>query len=65
MELENLIKEIQEKIQTRDLSDEYLINHNCSTRKDIGIGEYQYGITMVPADWVLPFLLELKEKRNN
>lgn len=63
MELEKLIEEIQEKMQARDLSDEYLIEHNCSTRKDIGIGEYQYGITMVPCEWVLPFLLELKEKR--
>ena len=59
--LDKLIEEIESKIQSRDLSDSYLRENNCSTRNDIGIGEYVYGITMVPADWVLPYLKELQQ----
>ena len=54
--LKNLIEEIEIKKHCRSLSDEYLLDHNCSTRKDTGIGEYAYGIVMVPEEWVLPYL---------
>ena len=54
--LQELIKEIETKRSSRSLSDEYLSDHNCSTRDDVGIGEYAYGIVMIPEDWVLPYL---------
>lgn len=63
MDLYKLINELNEAVNSRDLSDEYLEKNNCSTREEVGIGEYSYGITMVPADWVLPFLEELKQRR--
>lgn len=61
MELDELIKEMKEKMRNRDLSDSYLSNCGCSTREDVGIGEYSYGITMVPCDWVYKYLVELQE----
>ena len=60
MDLEELIAQIKEKMLHRDLSDEYLEEHNHSTREEIGIGEYAYGITMIPCEWILPFLEDLK-----
>ena len=60
-DLNQLIEIIEETCRSQDLSDGYLIDHNQSTRHNIGIGEYAYGITMVPASWVLPYLKELKE----
>ena len=59
--LHSLIEEIEIKSQSRSLSDEYLLDHNCSTREDIGIGEYSYGIVMIPEDWVLPYLKYLEQ----
>lgn len=59
-DIEELIIEIKEKMLHRDLSDEYLREHNHSTREEIGIGEYAYGITMIPCEWILPFLEELE-----
>jgi len=58
--IEEFIEEIKEKMLHRDLSDEYLREHNHSTREEIGIGEYAYGITMIPCEWILPFLEDLK-----
>ncbi len=62
MDLDELITEIKEKMLHRDLSDAYLREHNHSTREEIGIGEYAYGITMIPCKWILPFLEDLKDK---
>lgn len=58
-ELDSLILQIEEHRKHRSLSDTYLREHECNTREDIGIGEYAYGIVLVPEDWVLPYLKEL------
>lgn len=58
-ELDSLILQIEEHSKHRSLSDTYLREHECNTREDIGIGEYAYGIVLVPEDWVLPYLKEL------
>ena len=60
MNLDDLLNEMSEKIRNRDLSDEYLIEHNNSTREEIGIGEYAYGITMIPCEWVYEYLSDYK-----
>ena len=60
MNLDDLLNEMSEKIRNRDLSDEYLREHNNSTREEIGIGEYAYGITMIPCEWVYKYLSDYK-----
>lgn len=60
MNLDDLLNEMSEKIRNRDLSDEYLREHNNSTREEIGIGEYAYGITMIPCEWVYEYLSDYK-----
>lgn len=60
MELDELIKTIEDNSK-KELSDEYLEKNGNSTRKDVGVGEYSYGIVMVPIEWVLPHLKELRE----
>ena len=59
--LNKLIEQIEEKDKLRGLPDTYLREHRYMTRDEIGIGEYAYGIIMIPIDFVLPFLKELKE----
>lgn len=59
--LDELIEDIEEKCRARDLSDAYLSQCGASTREDMGIGEYFYGITMVPASWILPYLKQLQD----
>lgn len=63
MKLDELLEKMEEKMNNRDLSDDYLEEIRSSTREDIGIGEYQYGITMVPCSWVYPYLEELRRLR--
>lgn len=60
MNLNDLLNEMSEKMRNRDLSDEYLREHNNSTREEIGIGEYAYGITMIPCEWVYEYLSDYK-----
>lgn len=60
MNLDDLLNEMSEKMRNRDLSDEYLREHNNSTREEIGIGEYAYGITMIPCEWVYKYLSDYK-----
>ena len=60
MNLDDLLNEMSEKIRNRDLSDEYLREHNNSTREEIGIGEYAYGITMISCEWVYEYLSDYK-----
>lgn len=64
MELEDLIETMKERMLHYDLSDAYLSHAGNSTREEVGIGEYSYGITMVPCDWVIKYLEELLERRN-
>lgn len=61
--LEKLIDDIKEKMSSRDLSDGYLKENGCSTRNEVGIGEYSYGITMIPCSWVIDYLEECLELR--
>lgn len=60
MNLDDLLNEMSEKMRNRDLSDEYLREHDNSTREEIGIGEYAYGITMIPCEWVYEYLSDYK-----
>lgn len=64
-ELEELIAEMKSKMQSRDLSDEYLSNNGNFTRSDIGIGEYSYGITMIPCKWIVGYLEDYLKLINN
>ena len=57
--LDSLILQIDEYSRRKSLSDTYLREYGRDTREDIGIGEYAYGIVLVPEDWVLPYLKEL------
>lgn len=59
--LDNLILQIEEHSRHKSLPDTYLKEHEFNTREDIGIGEYAYGIVLVPEDWVLPYLKELSK----
>lgn len=59
-ELDYFLEEMENKMGNRDLSDDYLREHNLSTREEIGIGEYAYGITMIPCSWVYPYLVKLR-----
>ena len=60
MNLDDLLKEMKEKMQKKDLSDEYLGKNGNTTRTEIGIGEYSYGITTIPCEWVYDFLSDYK-----
>ena len=60
IELEDLISEIEDVMTYRELSTEYLKEHGLDTGS---IGEYIYGVTMVPAKYVLPYLYELDKRR--
>lgn len=57
--LKKLIDDMNEKRNHIDLSDDYLMDNGHPCRDEVGIGEYAYGITMVPVSWVLPYLVEL------
>jgi len=62
-DLETLIQEMDEKGRW-ELSDEFLRETGRGmTRDELGIGDYAYGVVMVPIAWVLPFLQELLERR--
>lgn len=60
MNLDDLLKEMKEKMQSRDLSDKYLEENGKMTRTEMGIGEYSYGITTIPCEWVYNFLSDYK-----
>ena len=55
-----LIEAIEYESKNKSLSDGWLREHGHNTREDVGIGEYAYGIVMVPEDWVLPYLKQLR-----
>lgn len=61
MTLDELLEEMKINMQNRDLSDDYLEEHDRLTRTDIGVGEYAYGITMVPCEWVYYYLIKYKK----
>lgn len=57
--LKILIEAIESASERKSLSDGWLREHGHNTREDVCIGEYAYGIVMVPEDWVLPYLKQL------
>lgn len=61
MNLDDLLKEMKGKMQSRDLSDKYLEENGKMTRTEMGIGEYSYGITTIPCEWVYNFLSDYKK----
>lgn len=61
MGLDDLLKEMEVKMSSRDLSDSYLAEEGYETRADVGIGEYAYGITMMPCEWAYNYLLDYKK----
>lgn len=58
--LEELLKLMENKMNNEDLSDDFLRNNGYSTRDEIGIDEYSYGITMIPCSWIYNYLEELR-----
>lgn len=58
--LKILIEAIESKSERKILSDGWLREHGHNTREDVGTREYAYGIVMVPEDWVLPYLKQLR-----
>lgn len=54
--LHKMLKEMEANMNRYDLSDDYLVAHGNSARQ---IGEFVYGISMVPCDWVYPYLKAL------
>ena len=61
-DLKELVKEMQEVSDRRDLTDKYLAETGRGpTREQTGMGDYAYGITFVPISWVLPHLERLME----
>ena len=61
MTLDELLEKIDELQNNKALSDEFLIDRGCRTRDEIGIGEYSYGIIMMPVDFIFPYLEELRD----
>ena len=59
--LNELIEQIEQTNNRYSLSDEYLKEENHLTRDEVGIGEMSYGIVMIPVDWILPYLKQLKD----
>lgn len=59
--LNDLIEQIEQANKCYSLSDQYLEENNHLTRDEIGIGEMSYGIVMIPVDWILPYLKQLKD----
>lgn len=61
-DLDSLIKECK-RLDSFEHSDKFLGEGN--DRRHFGIDEWPYGIVMVPMAWVLPYLEELKEYRED
>lgn len=59
--LNDLIEQIEQANKRYSLSDQHLEENNHLTRDEIGIGEMSYGIVMIPVDWILPYLKQLKD----
>lgn len=59
--LNDFIEQIEQANKRYSLSDQYLEENNHLTRDEIGIGEMSYGIVMIPVDWILPYLKQLKD----
>lgn len=58
--LEELYEKMYDNSSRNDFSDQYRIENNLDMPY---IGEYAYGASFTPTDWVLPYLHELKVLR--
>lgn len=64
--LKAIIEKIKEVDEKRALSDKFLFENNrAATRIEIGISEQSYGVVMIPVDWILPYLEELRNIKND
>lgn len=59
--LKDMLDKMQIAINKKDLSDDFLRGQGSSTREEAAFGEWVYGISMVPCDWVYPYLKALAE----
>ena len=53
MKLKEMLDLMEKAIGRYELSDDYREAHGYPKKH---IGEYQYGVSMVPCDWVYPYL---------
>ena len=63
--LDKLIEIVEITNQNRALSDEYLKDNGHYAREDYDtiVGEYEYGIVFVMADFILPYLKQVQQLR--
>ena len=59
--LNKLLGLIKRETRNNYLPDEELERLSFPTREELDLSEYEYGITLIPENWVLPFLLKYKE----
>ena len=61
--LKEMLENMKSAMSNRDLSDDYIkANYpNCCTRDEAAYGEWSKGITMIPCNWVYPYLVALAE----
>lgn len=60
--LDELIVQLQGHSNRKDFSDDYLIENGNELGR---IGEFMYGVSMVPSAWILPYLYELQELKKD
>ncbi len=63
LQLDEIIKKIEEVSALKSLSEKYLEESGQRTRKDCWIGDFSYGIVFVAEDMVLSYLKELQKLR--
>lgn len=64
MKLNELLEAMENAMNRYDLSDDFLEARGCETGR---IGEFQYGVSSVPCNWVYPYLeaLSADERLSN
>ena len=60
MNLNELLEAMENAMNRYDLSDDFLEARGCETGR---IGEFQYGVSSVPCNWVYPYLKALSEDK--
>ena len=58
MKLNELLEAMENAMNRYDLSDDFLEERGFEIG---GIGEFQYGVSSVPCNWVYPYLKALSE----
>ena len=61
--LKEMVENMEKAMSKWDLSDDFIKSNykNCETRDDVAYGEWSKGITMIPCNWVYPYLKALSE----